>query len=67
MPPRNTPEFMTLVAVAVGLGAAMLREMGTTFWLPEAERELARAGRLIGGWAAGATEGATPPQRHERA
>ena len=24
MPERNTPEFMTLVAVAVGLGAAII-------------------------------------------
>ena len=24
MPPRNTPEFMTLVAVAVGLGVAVV-------------------------------------------
>jgi hypothetical protein len=24
MPPRNTPEFMTLVAVAVGLGVAIV-------------------------------------------
>jgi hypothetical protein len=33
MPPRNTPEFMTLVAVAVGLGVAvvarLLRQRGT--------------------------------------
>jgi hypothetical protein len=24
MPPRNTPEFMTLVAVAIGLGVAIV-------------------------------------------
>ena len=27
MPPRNTPEFMTLVAVAVGLGIAIVARL----------------------------------------
>jgi hypothetical protein len=27
MPPRNTPEFLTLVAVAVGLGIAIVAKV----------------------------------------
>jgi len=44
----------------------MLGERRLGSWLPEAERALAGAERLLGGSAAGATNVATPLRRHAR-